>query len=195
MTSKAHTTTEAPDDLDDKQPGNGDPSPDAPAEAPPGATDVQVLLPEPGQLRLESGTLIELRKLKSQEMFLLLKIVTTGLGGHLGGLAQLDSADDEDVFIKKLLAMTVLALPNAFPETAAFIRAMVAPVGLIGSGANKADKARNRTRTEELDEQLANPSLDDLLTIVEAIVRREAPDLRALGKRLAAMVLLVRATG
>jgi hypothetical protein len=92
--------------------------------------------------------------------------------------------------------MTLLSIPDAEDETVEFIRAMVYPDGLIErKGLNKQDVERNKELWAALDEELENPDLDDLVTIIEAVVRREADDIQALGKRLAAMVSLAAKTG
>src|SRR4051812_18164746 len=107
--------------------------------APAVTTDAELaaMLPDPTTLTLESGTGVQLNRLRSMETFAFLKIITKGLGEQAGMLSQLSSDDEEGEFVKKLLMMVFAALPNAFPEAAAFIRMMVRPVALSG-GRNKA---------------------------------------------------------
>ena len=160
----------------------------------PGAADVGAILPDGDTVTLESGTVVVMRELRAEETFAFLKIITKGLGAQADQLATLDAGDEEG-FAKRLLMLALMALPNAFPETAAFIRLMVEPHGLIKGKPNKADRERNEKAKADLDDELENPTLDDLVTIVEAVVVREAPHLAALGKRLAGMLTLARRTG
>jgi hypothetical protein len=96
----------------------------------------------------------------------------------------------------RLLSMTLLSIPDAEDETIEFIRSMVYPVGLIErKGLNKQDAERNTLLWDALDEEMQNPDLDDLITIIEAVVKRESQDIQALGKRLASMFTLAEKTG
>ena len=76
---------------------------------------------------------------------------------------------------------------------------MVKPVGLVdrrgGAKLNKQDNERNTELWTRVITDLDNPELDDLVTVIEAVVRREADDLVALGKRLGAMFRLAEKTG
>ena len=44
-------------------------------------------------------------------------------------------------------------------------------------------------------DELNNPELEDLLDLAEAIVRQEAPEIQALGKRVASLLELAKKTG
>lgn len=161
------------------------------------ANEIDGLDPIPESVKLESGTVVQLESLKSRQFFKLLRILTHSA---LPGLKDSGLFDQEDItvdeFMSRLLTITVMAIPDAEDETIEFIRSMCYPYGLIErKGLNKQDAERNTLLWEQLDEELQNPSLQDLLSIVEAIVRREAADIQALGKRLASMFKLAQRTG
>ena len=65
---------------------------------------------------------------------------------------------------------------------------MVSPAGYIEKPRTPEQAQANADLYDKLVAELANPDLDDLMTIVELIVTNEAPHIMALGKRL--MVLL-----
>ena len=58
-----------------------------------------------------------------------------------------------------------------------------------------ADKAANEALWAQFNTDLFNPELDDLIDLIELIVKQEAPELQALGKKLQSMMALFRRTG
>ena len=111
-------------------------------------------------------------------------------------LFQMDDDTSSTEFTQRLLSVMLLSIPDAEDETVEFIRSMVEPAGLIaGRRLNKQDTERNNELIARVDAELENPDLDDLVTIIEAIVKREADDIQALGKRLAGMFKLAQKTG
>lgn len=162
------------------------------------ATEIDGLDPIPDSVKLESGTVVQLESLKARQFFKLLRIITHGAlpGMRDAGLFELSGDLDTDEFMGRLLAVTVMAIPDAEDETIEFIRSMCYPYGLIERrGLNKQDVERNTELWEQLDTELQNPTLGDLVTIIEAVVKREAADIQALGKRLASMFKLAERTG
>lgn len=162
------------------------------------ATEIDALDPVPEQVTLQSGTVVVLEPLKARQFFRLLRIVTHGAMPVLSDLSllKLDPDMDTQEFATKLLTLMALSIPDAEDETIDFVKSMCKPFGAIeGRKLNKQDAERNAELWGRLDIELDNPELDDLLTIVEAIVKREAGDIQALGKRLAAMFNLAEKTG
>ena len=53
-------------------------------------------------------------------------------------------------------------------------------------------RVKTMLQTDFDERPLDNPELEDLVDLIEAIVRREAKDIMALGKRLAAMLKLAK---
>ncbi len=162
------------------------------------ATELDALDPTPETLKLVSGNAVVLEDLRARQFFKLLRIVTHGALPLVQDMSlfQLDPDGDAREFGARLAGILALSIPDAEDETIAFVRAMCKPYGLIeGRKLNKADTERNNALWANLDAELDNPELDDLVSIVEAVVRREAADLQALGKRLAGMLNLAKKTG
>lgn len=161
-----------------------------------GTRDVGVVLPVPDTATLRSGTEVQLQELAFEQFFKLLRIVTKPTGSNLAALPKLDPDGDPDEFLSQLLLLMFMSIPEAIPETRDFLLSMVEPVGLrTGRHLNNQAREHNKALREALAEELANPNLDDLLTLVEAVVRREVPNLVALGKRLGRMLNLAKRSG
>lgn len=149
-------------------------TPDAPAR-----DELERLDPEPMKMVLVSGMEFDVQPLKLRQFLALLRIVTRGASGVLS-MGGLSSQDGED-FVRQLLALVLFAVPEAEEETVSFVQSMVKPANLTG------DAIKDQTAINELAIELHNPELEDLVAIIEAIVNREADDLRALGNRLRSM--------
>lgn len=158
-------------------------------------SELDALTPRLEQVTLSSGAVTVIQDLKTRQFLKLLRIFTHGALRELS-IFQLGSDADKDEFGAKLLSLVLMSVPDAEDEAIEFVQSMCKPYGLIeGRALNKQDKERNAELWRQLDSELENPELDDLITIVEAIVRREAADIQALGKRLAAMLNLAKKTG
>lgn len=159
--------------------------------------ELDSLDPIPEQVKLQSGLTVQLERLKARQFFKLLRIITQGAMPQMqtAGLFDTDGLDASE-FTSRLITVTLLSIPEAEDQTIDFVRSMGKPVGLIErKNLNKQDAERNLELWTRFDEELDNPELDDLVTIIEAVVRREAADIQALGKRLAAMFNLAVKTG
>lgn len=156
------------------------------------ANEIDKLDPLPDFVFLRSGMRVQLESLKARQFFKLLRIITHGAlpGMKEAGLFEMtDLTGDE--FLGRLLSVTLLAVPDAEDETMEFLRSLVYPAGLVDrKPLNKQDVEHNKMLWEVLDAELANPELDDIITIIEAVVKRESEDIQALGKRLASMFKL-----
>lgn len=162
------------------------------------ADELDKLDPIPDVITLRSGLKVQLESLKARQFFKLLRIITHGALPGMRDSGLFSGMDDLDLdeFMGRLLSITVLSIPDAEDETIDFLRSMVYPVGLIErKGLNKQDVERNTILWEALDAELENPDLDDVVTIIEALVKRESEDIQALGKRLASMLKLAEKTG
>jgi hypothetical protein len=158
-------------------------------------TDVDVIVAEGDSVALASGTQVVIQPLKARQFFKLLRIITHGAGGMLLNV-KFGPDDSPEEFGAKLLALVGFAIPDAEEEVIDFLLAMVKPADeKTGRALSKQDKDHNKRVSEELFEELYNPELEDLVTLVEAIVKREAEDLQALGKRLMGMFELAKKTG
>lgn len=148
------------------------------------ASDVDALVPESDKITLSSGSVVRVERLRTRGFFKLLKIVTRG-GGPI--LMQMDlNFEDPRVFMNQFLAVVVMAIPEAEDEAIDFIRAMVVPAEFVEDAKSKSAQQKNRDLVESLYDELDDPHPEDVLTIIEVIIRNEAEDIVALGKRLAA---------
>lgn len=163
--------------------------------------ELGALDPQPQTLRLASGLEVEILPLRTRQFFKLLRIITRGALPSLQDMSLFKLSGDVDTaeFAGRLASLLLLSIPEAENEAIEFIQAMCKPVGLItrqsGMKLNKQDVSLNTEKWAALFTDLDNPGLDDLVTVVEAVVNREAADLLALGKRLSAMFKLAEKTG
>lgn len=147
--------------------------------------DVEALTAVPDTVELQSGTVVRVNRIRTRETFSLLKILSVGLGPALLDILGGDDDDDsEEAFTGKMLGAVVAAIPDAEDETMEFILRIVSPIDLIEKPRTKEQRNVNDTLYVELYEELENPELEDTISILENVIRREAPHFRALGKRL-----------
>lgn len=165
-------------------------------------TEIDKLDPLPESVTLQSGLVVRLEALKTRQFLKLLRIITHGGLSQLGGqfigslISDADESDSVEEFMGRLLSAVLFAVPDAEDETIVFLRAMCYPDGLVEKRAlTRPDVEHNKTLWAGLDAELENPELEDTITIIEAIVRREAEDIQALGKRLMTMFNLAQKTG
>ncbi len=152
----------------------------------------------PEQIKLVSGNFVEIQDLKARQFFKFLRIVTHGALPLVQDMSlfRLGGDMDADEFGARLLSIMLLSIPDAENETIEFLESMCKPAGLIeGRNLNKQDTERNNALWDAFARDMANPELDDLISLIEAIVKREAADIQALGKRLQAMFNLAQKTG
>ncbi len=157
--------------------------------------ELSVLLPDTDRFKLADGTHVEVEDLKLRQFLKMLRIITKSSLPLIldGGLFRKD--DDSDEFARQLMTILLLAIPDAEDETCEFLRSCVRPAGLIVRPTSKSDNERNAFLKATLNEKLANPELEDTVSIFEVIIRREAKDIQALGKRLKAMWMIASKTG
>lgn len=159
-------------------------------------SEEDILDPVPETYTLSDGTVVAIQDLKTRQFFRLFRIITHGAPAYMeDGIASLFDGDGEEI-VGRLLAMVVFSIPEAEQETIDFLSSMVKPVGLAeGSNLSKQAVEKNRELWNDVDDVLNNPELEDTLGIVELIIRREAKDLAALGKRLVSMLEVALKTG
>lgn len=159
--------------------------PDAPRD------EVDRIDPDPtGPVLLQNGTLVEVVPLRLRETMKLLKIVTRGGGPILEQLMGDMDLNDPTVFAQTLGALILMSIPEAENEAVEFIQSMVRPVDF--------DSLPQQEKISQLNAlmiDLNNPDLDDVVTIVERVVRRESEDIRNLGKRIATAFKMARKVG
>jgi hypothetical protein len=163
----------------------------------PEESELDRLDPEPLLVTLRSGVVLELVRLQTRQFFRLLRVLTHGAGPAMMR-AGLDFKDNSGEFAGKLVMLVIMSIPDAESEAVAFLQSMCRPAGLVDkpeSQLTKQQAADNRALWESVNTALFNPPLEDTLDLVEAIVRQEAPELQALGKRLESMIRLFQKTG
>lgn len=165
-------------------------------------SETDVLSPTPEdytQVVLKSGVELVLQPLKARQFFKLLRVITHGAAPILPTLLDGSAEASTEEWVQKFLAVVFMAIPESDQEALEFIASMVKPAGLIEKGAKKklsADEEKiNDALWDAVEKDLNNPELEDLLSIIEAIIRNEAEDLKALGKRLRGMMEMARKTG
>jgi len=151
-----------------------------------GSNDVETLAPTPDTITLVSGFVVKVEPLRTRGMFKLLKIVTRGAGPIIMQMPM--DFDNPEEFAQQMLAVVVMAVPEAEDAALEFIQAMVVPAEFIEAPKTKAQENANRALFEELVKQLDDPDMMDTISIIENIILREAGDLRALGKRLGSVM-------
>lgn len=159
-------------------------------------SELDRLDPDPATVKLSTGYEVGLQRLKTRQFFRLLKVLTRGVGPAM--LQSLNFSEDPEGFGRNLLAMTLMAIPEAEQQFIEFLQSMCKPIGLHepdGRQLTKKEREENSDAITEMVEELNNPELDDLLDLAEAIVKAEAGDIQALGKRVASLLELARKTG
>jgi hypothetical protein len=163
--------------------------------AKPSTRDVEVIVPEDELVALSTGTSVRIQPLKARQFFKLLRIITHGAGGMLLNI-QFSPDDTPEAFGAKLVALVGFAVPDAEDEVIDFLLSMTEPEGFkSGRKLTKDQKDANKQLLEDFMDEMDNPELEDIVTLIEAIVKREAEDLQALGKRLMTMFDLAKRTG
>lgn len=127
--------------------------------------DVEAILPEVQELTV-GGVPVEVNRLKLRGFLALMNIITTGVGQNLGSV---DFSADQEEMAGNLMALVVMAVPNAVDETVDFVRVVVSPVA-------KNDKTAQR----KLNEALEDPELDEFMDVLAAVIEQEAPEFQAL---------------
>jgi hypothetical protein len=161
-------------------------------------SELDRLDPEPLTHKLTTGFAVEVQRLKTRQLFRFLKILTHGAGPALMQ-SSLNFDEGEEVFGQRLFALMVVSIPDAETDAIAFLSSMCEPLGITkrkpGKAFTKQETEDNRVLFEQFSEEFFNPDIDDTIDLIEIIVKREAPEIQALGKRLAGLMELVKKTG
>lgn len=152
-----------------------------------GNTDIDTIASEGTPLALESGLEITVERLRTRQLMALLKILTRGAGAILSEI-RFSADTDAEEFTGQLLGAVILSIPEAEDETIEFLNKMVSPSGLREGRLTAADIEANDALITQLRKEMDNPELEDLVTVVEQIIRNEGPHILALGKRLAVLL-------
>lgn len=157
--------------------------------------EIDLIDPTPVEIKLSTGVVVSLERLRTRQFFKLLKILTRGAGSMLMEV-KLNVEMPQEEFVGKLIGLIILSVPEAEDEAIEFLKAMTLPVGLAsGRTLSSVDKARNDELWASYHQSLRNPELDDMVSIFEQIVRTEAADIQRLGKRILSFMKVAEKTG
>jgi hypothetical protein len=151
--------------------------------------DVDRIDPPPSELKLANGQVVLLKRMRTRQFFALLRIISRSAPTMMRSMSLDPSRQSMEEFTTNLIALLVVSIPEADTETLEFLLSMVEPRDLGVSDEQKKQAWR------DLRVYLADPELDDTFNLVEAIIRREAPDLKALGERAIKTFQLAQKTG
>lgn len=155
--------------------------------------DIDRIDPPPlTEYKLHNGQWVTFDRLRTRQFFALLRIVTRPALPALRYFSLDPTRQSMDEFTANLVGLVLVSIPEAEDETIAFLKTMITPRDLANDQLTKDQRTAVLT---DFNTYMVNPELDDTVTIVEAIVRREAPDLKALGQRLLQMWNLAAKTG
>lgn len=152
-----------------------------------------------GPIDLSSGFKVRLVPLQTRQLFRLLRILTHGAGAALLSSA-LDFGSDPEEFAGKLMAIAMMAIPDAETETIEFLASMCEPAELVKPAKRTAELPEkvlesNQALWDTMNTELFNPDPMDTLDIIERIIQAEAKDLQALGKKVGRLLKVAQATG
>lgn len=133
--------------------------------------DLEVIVPSEGTFVVD-GITARVKRLKSKEFLGLIRVLTLGLGPSIG---QFDlSGKDEEEVQGKVIAMFIMAIPEAIDEFGEFLFSVVEPV--------------DKSQDGQLHLAMKNPDMDVLLEVITVIAEQEADDFASLvGKAKAAL--------
>lgn len=163
--------------------------------------EIDRLDPVPGEpIKLSTGLEVEITPMKTRQVFRLMRILTHGAGGAVLAGALDFNKDEPGQFIQKLLAIALMAIPDAESETIEFLASMCEPAGLVKPANAKQEltdeqKEANQALWDRLNTDLFNPDPLDTVDLIERIIQTEGADLQALGKRLGRMMAAFTKTG
>lgn len=160
-----------------------------PVETAPPVDEVAILVPEPNRITLSNGIEVDILPLKARQFFALLRILTRGAAGILPRLATITNPEE---LVGQLTALVLFAVPEAPDATFEFLTSVI-EIPTVPQARGRA--AIFSPEGEEVVALMANPEMDDVMAILEVVVRTNADDLASLGKRMMAMISLARKTG
>lgn len=162
-----------------------------PVEPDPARDEADRIEPVPtGPIVLQNGMEIEVVPLRLRETMKLLKIVTRGAGPVLEQLMGDMDLNDPAAFAQTLGALIIMSIPEAENEAVEFIQSMVRPANF-----DELPQPEKISQINALMLDLNNPDLEDVVTVVETVVRRESEDIRNLGKRIGTAFKMSRKVG
>jgi hypothetical protein len=142
--------------------------------------------PVPETLTLSSGFEVDIVRLRTRQLFRLLRILTQGAGPAVMQ-AGLDFSAGAEQFSQSLAMLVLMSIPEAEQAAIGFLQSMCQPSGLVDkprSQLTKQEGEDNQALWDQFNTEMFNPEPADTVDLIEVIVRRESADLQALGKKL-----------
>ena len=143
--------------------------------------DVEAILPEVFEVEID-GIPVTINRLNLREFLALMKIISVGVGANI---QTIDFNGEEGEMTGQMIALLMMAVPEAVEETIQFVKVVVKPV-------DPAD-------AKQLTAKLQNPEVDVFLDVIAKVIEQEAGELRALlGKATShfqRIQILMRVTG
>lgn len=112
------------------------------------------------------GIECEVGRLKTREFFVLMRILTRGLGGRLADLFDADARPEDNA--GRFIGALLVSIPEAETDFILLVKRMV--------------QAVDPDQADALRVALDNPGLETLLAIAETVAMQEAGELTRLGK-------------
>jgi hypothetical protein len=158
-------------------------------------SDLDRIDPEGAVISLLDGTKVRVVRLRTRQFFRFLRILTHGGGEAL--VRAIDFSVPADEFAQRLAMAVLFSIPDAENEAILFVQSMCRPPDVA---APEVQRSKEKIEADdkkygELGRKLANPELEDTVTIIETVIKQEAEDIQALGKRLAGLMKLADRTG
>jgi hypothetical protein len=163
----------------------------------PDESELDRIDPQPETCKLSTGFQVDVVRMRTRQFFRLLRVLTHGAGPALTQ-SGLDFSAPGEEFGQKLLMLVVMSIPDAEQEAIGFLASMCRPTGITDKPSGQLTKQENEANQAlwgRFNEELHNPELEDTLDLIEVIVRQEAPELQALGKKLQRTWKIFQATG
>lgn len=140
------------------------------------------LIPDTSQpFVLSDGSEVYVKNLNLREFLVMMRIITRGAAVAFNGNFRLDPASDS--FVSDLAMLFIFAVAEAEYETCEFLRVMVTPV------------VDNEENDAKLTVLMNDPALEDAMDIINYVIAKAAPNIKALGKRLATLMTLAQRVG
>jgi hypothetical protein len=160
------------------------------------ASELDRIDPEGEVIALEDGTKVRVVRLRTRQFFRLMKVLTHG--GGQAFIQALDFNAPGEEFMQRLLTAILFSIPDAEAEAVNFIQSMCRPPDVAAPETERVSQEKadaDDAKYAALHRQMFNPPLEDTVSVIEQVIKQEAGDIQALGKRLAGLLKLAERTG
>lgn len=145
------------------------------------------IVSEGTEVTLSTGLKINIERLRTRQLFRLLKILSKGAGEAIALIDFSGEQSQEDI-TATLLAAVLFSVPESEQEVHEFLVSMSSPVGYVEVPKNKIEQHRNDEIDELFIKTFENLEIEDFIDLLSKIVELEAPHVISLGKQLATLL-------